>query len=73
MKLDEIDQSSFTDVHLITMILMYIETGGKNKEPRLTEVSDLDIDEWIIYFRHVEGSRTAASPAPCRSQRRSAR
>lgn len=72
-KWDEIDQSSFTEVSPVAMVLMYIGTGVRNKELRLAEVSDLDTRSGPSASGTSRARAATANPAPCRFRRRSAR
>jgi len=57
----DIDFNDFTQVRAFTLVLMYIGTGARNKELRLTSIDDVDVEEWKIHFEHVKGEGTYGS------------
>ena len=55
---NEIDQSDFSQVRPVAMVLMYIGTGARNKELRLAKITDVNTNDWTIHFEHVKGEDT---------------
>lgn len=53
-----IDHEDFGEIRPYALVLTYICTGARNKELRLAEVRDLDLDNWLINFIHVKGEDT---------------
>lgn len=51
----ELNKEDFHWVRAYTMVLMYIGTGCRNKELRLAELSDLNVDNWTLRIRHPKG------------------
>ena len=54
----EIDPRDYQALRPYAMVLLYICTGARNKELRLAEVSDIDMQEWTINYRHVKAENT---------------
>ncbi|MBR6214403.1 MAG: site-specific integrase [Candidatus Methanomethylophilaceae archaeon] len=58
------DHGDFRAIRPYVMVMMYICTGARNKELRLAEMRDLDLEHWEIWFRHVKGEDTYGDPRP---------
>lgn len=58
----EIDQYDFRLCRAFTLVLLYVGTGARNKELRLTKIGDLDTDKWLVHFEHVKGEGSYGEP-----------
>lgn len=57
-----VDPTNFNKVRAYTLVLMCINTGGRNKEIRFAKVRDLDTTSWLFDIIHVKGEATYGQP-----------
>ena len=56
------DVSSYPLVRSYAMMAVLLGCGPRTKEIRMMDVSDLDVDEWILDILHVKGEDTYGEP-----------
>ena len=59
---DKANFDSFTEVRAFAVVLMSIALGTRNMELRLANLSDLDIDKWVLHIKNVKGQDTYGEP-----------
>ncbi len=65
-----VDPADFNRVRAYALVLLCIDTGTRNKEIRLAEVTDIDTRAWTLNIVHVKGKASygEARSVPIRNE-----